>query len=175
MYPLTLDFRREGRPYGWINAALLALGLAAAAAAGSYAWQLAADVKAREDVLAQRQAKLKVNNGRHLAAAEQAALAREIDRANRVAAQLNLPWELLFSVLEANEHDVALLSVEPEVRKREVVIAGEARNFEEMLAYVRYLQAQPVFSGIALQTHQINQQDRDKPVRFKLTAGWVVQ
>ena len=33
-------------------------------------------------------------------------------------------------------------------------------------------QSQPMLTSVALQTHQMNRQDRDKPIRFRITAHW---
>lgn len=174
MRALTLDFRRNVRPHGWINTVLLLAGMAAAGFAGWSAWQTSADLHALEATLAslskqpQRKAPLRAGTD-----------AQQFERETRVLAnvalELNTPWNPLFRALEAAPQKIALLSIEPDAHKRELILTGEAKDFKEMLDYVRYLQEQAMLSGIALQTHQINQQDRDKPVRFRITAGWTVR
>ena len=115
------------------------------------------------------------------AAARQTAIPRlddarlqvEWSRARTVAEELNLPWEALFSTFEAEAaQPVALLSLEPDAGKHELVLTGEARNTAAMLAYFRSLQQQKIFSGLALHTHQVNRQDRENPIRFRVTAHW---
>ena len=107
---------------------------------------------------------------------DDAQLVAEWTRAIAVADELNLPWETLFATLEAQkERPVAILSLDPDAGKRELVLTGEAKNFEEMLAYYRLLQQQGIFSGLALHTHQVNLQDREKPIRFRVTAKWAVK
>ncbi|MBK6975604.1 MAG: PilN domain-containing protein [Sterolibacteriaceae bacterium] len=174
MRALTLDFRRNELPHGWINAVLLIAGVAAAGYAGWSAWQLSADGRALDAKLAN----LSKKPGRE-APQREGADAQRFERETRilanVALELNTPWNPLFHALEEAPQKVALLSIEPDAHKRELILTGEAKDFTEMLDYVRYLQGQTMLSGISLQTHQINQQDRDKPVRFRITAGWTVR
>lgn len=174
MRALTLDFRRTELPHGWINVALLIAGVAATGYAGWSAWQLSADGRTLD-------AKLASLSKRPDRKATQRAGAdgQQVDRESRVLAnvamELNTPWNPMFRALEEAPQKIALLSIEPDAHKRELILTGEAKDFKEMLDYVRYLQGQTMLSGIALQTHQINQQDRDKPVRFRITAGWTVR
>jgi Tfp pilus assembly protein PilN len=174
MRALTLDFRRNELPHGWINAVLLIAGVAAAGYAGWSAWQLSADGRTLDAKLAN----LSKKPGRE-APLREGADAQRFERETRilanVALELNTPWNPLFRALEEAPQKVALLSIEPDAHKRELILTGEAKDFTEMLDYVRYLQGQTMLSGISLQTHQINQQDRDKPVRFRITAGWTVR
>lgn len=174
MRALTLDFRRDERPHGWINAILLVAGLAAAGYAGWTAWELSADGAELETKLASLSKKPE-----RKAPQRTGADAQQVERESRVLAavalELNTPWNPLFRALEEAPQKVALLSMEPDAHKRELILTGEAKDLKEMLDYVRYLQGQSMLSGIALQTHQINHQDRDKPVRFRITAGWTVR
>lgn len=174
MRALTLDFRRDRRPHGWINAVLLAAGLVAAAYAGWASWQSSSASSELEATLAG----LTKKPGKRTvvrAPADAQKFDLESRVLSRVAAELNTPWSPLFHALEQAPQKIALLSVEPDAHKRELILTGEAKDFKEMLDYVRYLQGVGMLSGIALQTHQINQQDRDKPVRFRITAAWTLQ
>ena len=174
MRALTLDFRRNERPHGWINVVLLIAGVAAAGYAGWSAWQLSADGRALDAKLASLSKKPE-RKAPQRAGADAQQFERETRVLANVAVELNTPWNPLFRALEEAPQKIALLSIEPDAHKRELILTGEAKDFTEMLDYVRYLQGQTMLSGIALQTHQINQQDRDKPVRFRITAGWTVR
>jgi Tfp pilus assembly protein PilN len=100
-------------------------------------------------------------------------LAVHWQRSARVARELAAPWARLFAVLEtAADQPVALLSIEPDAVRGELVLTGEARDQEALLAYYRYLQGQAVLSAVVLQAHQVNRQDRQKPVRFRVSARW---
>lgn len=103
-------------------------------------------------------------------------LVLEWTRAIAVANELNLPWEELFKAFEANaDKPVAILSLDPNVGKHELTLTGEAKNLDAMLAYYRWLQQQKIFSGLALHTHQVNRQDQENPIRFRITAKWMAQ
>jgi Tfp pilus assembly protein PilN len=68
---------------------------------------------------------------------------------------------------------VALLSIESDTGKRQVKISGEAKDIESVLNYLRVLGAQPKLANVYLQSHQLQQQDPQHPVRFALGAAWV--
>lgn len=99
----------------------------------------------------------------------------EIKRANEVIDQLALPWDQLFAAVEgAAGKDVALLAIQPDKRKGEVTIGGEAKDVAAMLDYMRRLNEARQLRKIDLLSHQIQQQDPQKPVRFNLSAKWIV-
>ncbi|SRR6266581_3324546 len=172
MERVHLDFVRTPRHgrHAWVLPAIAAIGLA-----GLVAWtdsDLQPRLAAAEVRLSEQQARLDAlrPTGSKL---EDKDLAGEWSRAMKVAAELNLPWDKLFTTFEANaDKPVALLTLEPNAAKREVILTAEAKNFEEMLAFYRRLQQENIFASVALHTHQINQQDRDRPVRFRITAAW---
>lgn len=100
-------------------------------------------------------------------------LDEEWAQAAKVAEQLNAPWaELLDMLEEGTELQVALLSLEPDLPKREFVLTGEARHYEALMGYYRYLQAQPQLTGVAVHMHQVSRQDRDRPLRFRVSGRW---
>lgn len=100
-------------------------------------------------------------------------LAAEWQRAIAVADTLNVPWAGLFASVEAEaERPVAILSLESDASKRDLILNGEARTLDDMLAYYRLLEQQTIFSGLTLNTHQINRQDPQRPIRFRVTAKW---
>ena len=175
MSRIYLDFANSRRPAGATQWLLFLLGIVAIAATIGWNrlyWQprIEAGEKQLNSVktaLASRQPPtLKI---------EDAQLAAEWNRAIVIARELNLPWEKLFATFETEaERPVGILSLEPDVSKGELVLTAEARNFEEMLAYYRMLQQQENLSAVVLHTHQVNQQDREKPIRFRITAKWGV-
>ena len=100
----------------------------------------------------------------------------EIKRANEVINQLAQPWDQLFAAVEgATGKDVALLAINPEKRKGSVSISGEAKNIAAMLDYLRRLNETPSLSDVVLQSHQIQQNDPQKPIHFNLSAKWVTE
>jgi Tfp pilus assembly protein PilN len=174
MRVLDLDFRREDRQARWAGIALLAAGLAAAIAVGAQYSQLAeesalAEASVQQSGIAARKQTVAIRPS-----GDPQKVALEMKRASEVAFQLKVPWNDLFASVEAaNTPTVALLSIESDTAKRQVKISGEAKDIESMLAYLRVLGAQPRLANIYLQSHQLQQQDPQHPVRFVLGAAWV--
>ena len=99
----------------------------------------------------------------------------EVKSANDVINQLVLPWDQLFDSVEgATGKNVALLTIQPDKQKGMVVIGGEAKNAAAMLSYMRHLNEAKQLRDIVLMSHQIQQQDPQKPVRFNLSAKWIL-
>jgi Tfp pilus assembly protein PilN len=93
-----------------------------------------------------------------------------------VLSHLTVPWETLFRGLESvDEKDVALLSMIPDAEKQQIKLTLEAKNLNAMLSYHRKLQENPTFKEVSLGEHEIVQQDPYRPVRFSVTATWVIK
>jgi Tfp pilus assembly protein PilN len=93
--------------------------------------------------------------------------------AARVTAQLNSPWLRLLDVLEQQPLGVvALLTLETSPARGDFSLTAEAKDFGQMLAYVRFLQSHDTLSMVTLHMHQVNQKEREKPVRFRVTGRW---
>ncbi|MFZ4625462.1 MAG: hypothetical protein ACOYNF_14660 [Rhodoferax sp.] len=173
MQRIDLDFSGRRRPVGvgrWLGLGLGIAALATVIAWNHWHWQ--SRVVAAEKQLRTVQAALQA---RQPAAQkmDDTQLAAEWGRAMTVAEELNQPWDKLFATVEAQATgSVALLTFEPDAAKRELVLTAEARNFEAMLGFYRMLGQQDHLSGVVLQSHQVNSQDNEKPVRFRMTAKW---
>jgi Tfp pilus assembly protein PilN len=103
-------------------------------------------------------------------------MSAEFKRANEIIHQLTVPWGELFASTEsAALPEVALLSIESDTDKRRVKIAGEAKHLEAVLEYLRYLSARPSLEDVYLQSHDLQKQDAQRPVRFVLNAQWRVR
>lgn len=97
----------------------------------------------------------------------------DLDQAQRVIEQIDYPWNVLFSAIDATyDEQVTLLGLEPEPERHEVRITAEAKDVKAMLTYLRQLYDSPVFSHPALISHQVNQQDPLRPVRFVINTAW---
>lgn len=97
----------------------------------------------------------------------------QLQRAGRVIEQLSFPWDKLFKTLESSiNEDVALLSVQPDLAGHVVTLNAEARNWDAMLAYIRRLEKSNFFNGVHLLSHQLQQNDEQRPVRFILNCIW---
>ena len=103
------------------------------------------------------------------------ASAAEIEYARAIVAQLSTPWNPLLNALERiNMQNVALLSVEPNRKKQQLVITGQAKNMESTLSYIKRLEEIDGLSQVYLLKHQIDQSDPNKPVGFTILAQWTI-
>jgi Tfp pilus assembly protein PilN len=172
---LTLDYRRQPRAR-WAGIALLIVGMAGAGVLGTQYAQIVhaaaqAETGIREHSVSTRK-KVVVPS----AAGDAEKIALDVKHAREILLQLSMPWNELFASVEGVEApDVALLHIESDVDKQHVKISAEARNLGAMLDYLRDLEGRSIFSDVYLQSHQIQQQDPQRPVRFVLTATWVVR
>lgn len=86
---------------------------------------------------------------------------------------LMAPWASLLLGIEASDmQDVALLSFEPNRKKNQVTLTGEAKNLESIFAYIQKLEAQPTLEKVYLQKHSIDEANLSKPVTFTVYAQW---
>ena len=173
MTELRLDYQNN-RPFTWAGAAMLALALAALILTGAYYLGLRDQAAGWEAKLEQ----IKGGSGRATPADRSsergaAELALEVNQANEVLRKLTVPWGGLFQAVESPDgENVTLLALAPDTEKQMVKINGEAKNFEALLRYITQLEGRAEFGPVYLQSHQIQQQDPDKPVRFSLLAVW---
>ncbi|NNG23780.1 PilN domain-containing protein [Telluria aromaticivorans] len=97
----------------------------------------------------------------------------QVQAVNDAVMQLNLPWRDLFdAVRAATPSNVALLALEPDAKRRTLRITAEARNSDDMLAYVARMQEQSWFGSVVLTRHEIAEQDPNRPLRFQVAAQW---
>ncbi len=169
MRALAIDFQRRppAHPLGWV---VLLAGVSA------LAFLLHAGRTFEQEELGQQQ-RLAAVNARLATVPRSAAPDARADASLAAARQAldkaKLPWNELFSGLEAaHGSDVALLSVSPEVTRRQVRIQAEARDFAAMLAYHRQLQQQPGLGQVVLVDHVIVKDVPETPVRFQILAAW---
>ncbi len=175
MNALRLDFLHPAAPRLMLGVALLALGIAAAAAVAVRHYVLATQIEelgarvADTGHLARRD--LPPMRG---AAGDPKLVAQEVSRANAVLASLTLPWDAMFGGLEAAAApEVALLGVQPTATARQVRLIGEARRFEDLLAYIARLESTGGFANVFLQSHELKQNGAMHAVAFTLNADWV--
>ena len=177
MKRVRLDFAPPGLRRSLSRASALSrvLGLGALALCAAALVQVLEYREAREEVDAQLAA-LRARAGAPvaLAPAPRAPVGQqEAVAVNAAIAQLNLPWRALHdAVRAATPPNVALLALEPDARKRVLRITAEARNSDDMLAYVAALGREDWFGSVTLVRHEVLEQDPNRPLRFQLDAGW---
>lgn len=92
---------------------------------------------------------------------------------NGAIMQLNLPWrELQQAVAGSVPPGIALLALEPDPRKQVLKITAEAKNADDMIAYIEQLKQQEFFAGAALARHEIVDTDPNRPLRFQAEVQW---
>lgn len=97
----------------------------------------------------------------------------ELKLIRNTLSDLGTPWEPLLSGLESiNMGSVALLLFEPNKKKQQILLTGQAKNIQSMLQYVEAVSALPMLSKVYLQNHLIDIDDPNKPVTFTIAARW---
>lgn len=173
MADLHLDFvnpRRPATPVGW---AVLAIGmLLLAAAVFWYARFVEPGIAGTEQEVARLQKELAAREPVALKLSD-AQLTTEWQKALAINQRLGAPWQKLLTMLESYvDEPVALLSIDPDLTKKDLLLTGEARNLEALLDFMRFLKRQSMLADVTLQSHQVNKHDRDRPVRFRISATW---
>ncbi len=102
--------------------------------------------------------------------------AKLLGQAHEVDQQLKLPWNALFTFMDkASGTDLALVALEPDSNKGQLVIIAEARNYAAMLDFYAAMQGSALFSDVTLQSHVINKNVPEQPIRFRLRARWMIR
>lgn len=97
----------------------------------------------------------------------------ELQAARSTIQNLATPWtRILGGVYEAAGSEVALLTLEPDVKLATMNVAGEAATRDAMLGYLKRLMKNPFFTSVKLRQHSINTQDPLRPVLFALSIEW---
>lgn len=87
--------------------------------------------------------------------------------------ELTVPWQDLLSIVEDYpNHDVALIGIDQSPAQSQIRITAEAKDFDAMIAYLRYLQASVLLREAVLNDHVIETNEPGTPVRFQITAVW---
>jgi Tfp pilus assembly protein PilN len=171
---MQLDFMHPAGRASRFGPLLLVVGLVAVLAALSYQRQVNRELVVREARLAE----LRGMANRTLPAlsekeSDTPEVRSEVQKANAVLQQLNVPWGELFVAVESAEGaDVALLAVQPDPRSHSVVIGGVARNLAAVFAYMDRLEHTKRLRDIVLSSHEVKSKEPGQPVEFALNATW---
>lgn len=157
----------------WLRSLLLAAGLCAITGVlGFERTVLNPELEAQRQLVAELRNKMGSKPTASTMKPEE--LAKAWRTAQSAATQLNLPWSRFFASLgqSSNAGEVALISIEPDTQKGQVLVVAEARNLEGMLNFVSALQISDEFSEVALQSHLTNRTVPEQPIRFRLSTKW---
>lgn len=177
MRRLSLDYVQPAFRSSWPGLIILTLALFWAGNLIVKYLQTAEDIAAQtqviSDVVVPRNVSMNTEPVRTPAQIQR--LKQDIEQANRIIAQLTLPWEELFNAVEsAQNRDIALLDIQPDPGTKSLNISGEARNFAALSGYLLRVQSQRCFSNVFLLKHEVQAEDPQHPIRFELKADWVV-
>lgn len=171
---LHLDFVRPHARRTRVAALLLAAGLAAAAGVGADYARLAPQAERLQATIADtaRMARRDLPRLR-TTAADPRQIAEELRGANVVLGQLTVPWNDLFREIEAaGGESIALLAIQPDAASGTVRLTGEARRYEDALAYVGRLERGSVLNRVFLASHEVRPGGAPRPVAFAIVAQW---
>lgn len=171
MRPVKLNHACMPHHRPWLAGVLLVSGCLAAVALGVALHQVNTTTEALEaDASRLRhppQAKMQPK-------VESALQRAEIAAAQAAMKELMLPWEPLFQALEsARSPQVKLLALEPDPRKRKLLISAAASEMQDILDYVLALGRQPMLKDVFLL-----RQERDEEgggLLFSIQAVWDVR
>jgi len=166
---IELDFARKRPRVNRLGAALLAVGVVGAILVLVDYQNVAAQSAGLEMRLAA--------TGPDLSGAKpDKATERAAADAGAAVAELATPWSVLLQELELASADskgsVSVLAVEPDREKRQVRVLAEARSLPIALAYVERLQKSHALRYPMLQSHEVQEKDPERPVRFEIAADW---
>jgi len=176
MKPMQIDFAAPGwrRTLYRTHPAVMvagAVGLLLCVAAAALSLQNAKEREAREQQLSAARKKAIASAPARLP--ETAIPEAQANAVNTAVLQLNLPWRALQdAVASATPPAIALVALEPDARKQILKITAEARNADDMVAYIEQLKQEEFFAGAGLVRHEINAGDPNRPIRFQIEAQW---
>jgi Tfp pilus assembly protein PilN len=167
-----LDF--QPRTPGLLTVVLLLAGLLLCADAWLEAGKLHDQLDEAEGKLAQAKRRAdRIELGRRETRPENVFSADESKALRQAIGAIRIDWEKLYrSIDEATSEDVSLLAIRPNAQGKSVQISGEARDMKAALAFVDALRREPL-ANAALLSHQIKQNDPQRPIIFEISATWL--
>ncbi|MBN3753567.1 hypothetical protein G3N95_11505 [Paraburkholderia sp. Tr-20389] len=169
---LDIDFMHSGPRISPAGLALLIIALVLLLASGVFLWQAYDDNGRVQEQIEQVRHRLFAKSHHVARPATPAAIHAE-KQSLAVLRELTVPWQDLLSILEDYpDHDVALIGIDHNPVQSQIRITAEAKNFDAMIAYLRYLQSSKLLREAVLNDHEIENNVPGTPVRFQVTAVW---
>ena len=106
---------------------------------------------------------------------QDARLSENLQLAQTVQQQLNLPWMTMLATLEQikqNNPNIDILSIEPSKQRANIILKGEASTFADITQLVDALRTQPAFNDAVLQNHHLEQDASNVVYVFEIHLGW---
>ena len=170
---LRLDHGRPQGPLLGLPALLFGIAVALSATVMVASIRLGSNAAALQDQVQQSQQAADHAARRHRSVHRKPEAVADERLAQRIRAELALPWDRLFGALEACAGpDVSLLTLTPAPARHQLTLSGEARNLAALLDFLRRLQGNGNFAGVYLRDHHVDAADPLQPVRFSVQADW---
>jgi hypothetical protein len=100
-------------------------------------------------------------------------LDEQLKGAQATVRQLALPWaELIDSLERSATREVSVLNIQPDAQQRLMRVTAEARGEAQMLEYLRRVGHTGGFSEVHLVSHQVREDDPQRPIQFSLQASF---
>jgi len=168
MRRLELDFVAPPRRPLWPGALVLAGSLAVSAVLGMYYHNVRVELEQLQTagglLGAERRTQRSIPKER---------IEEAVRNAETVVRQLTLPWASLAETIEsAVTPDVAILQLQPDAQQRLLRLTAEARHQKGMLEYLRRLAANRVLADVHVVSHQVQQEDPQRPIQFVVQASF---
>lgn len=98
---------------------------------------------------------------------------KDIAGVHQIVERLSAPWDVVFVGLESiNNSNVAILSIQPDIKAGVLQIQGEAKDYAATLTLVAQLREIKPFTNVFLSKHEVKRDDPQHPVAFTLSLHW---
>lgn len=170
MKRLELNFQKQpnrpSRKAGWL---LLLTGLALLIEFGVSYDHLQNDREAMNQEIKTSHIRLDTQkNDSHYQFAE-----KDFEGGRQIINRLSTPWDAFFVGLESvNNSNVAILSIQPDMKSGLLQIEGEAKDYAAVLTLIAQLRVTKPFSEVFLLRHEIKRDDPQHPISFALSTHW---
>ncbi|KFX81160.1 membrane protein [Ralstonia solanacearum] len=172
MSPLAIDFAKRRTGPTAVGGSLLIAAAVLTALAGSALWRAyQSNDRARAELAKAAAGAL---SKQRVEPPEPTALAKQAAKDSRkVLAELTVPWQDLLAIVEGyRAQDVALIGIDQTPAQGQIRITAEAKDFDALIGYLKYLQRSTLLREAVLNTHLIETTVPGVPVRFQITAVW---
>jgi Tfp pilus assembly protein PilN len=169
---LDIDFARRPPRFAPAGLIVLCIAVCALLASGVKLWQARDDNEQTQERLDEARHRL-FSRAHPVKAQSTPATMLAEKQGLAVLRELTVPWQDLLSIVEDYpDHDVALIGIDQNPVQSQIRITAEAKNFDAMIAYLRYLQSSKLLREAVLNDHEIEANVPGAPVRFQVTAVW---
>ncbi len=169
---LTIDFARRGAGLPRAGVALSVVATLLMLLAGDALWRAYRDNDRAHEALAAAVHRAPAPP-HHDAAASTPAARQQAKQIGAVFSELTVPWQDLLAIVEGyREHDVALIGIDQSPAQGQIRITAEAKDFDAMIRYLKYLQGSALLRQAVLNTHLVETTTPGVPVRFQIAAIW---